>query len=141
MTRTLCCPWRERTLRNSMSVVATQEPRLVHALPGRARIHLPGWSGQGQRALEKRLRELPLVRSVQANGLTGNVLVLFDPAAAERTIVAAVRQIATEVMAATEPASAPPLPFGRVADEPSRVSVPRERRDKMIRARIRVPGL
>jgi cation-transporting ATPase I len=124
-----------------MSVAATQEPRLVHAIPGRVRIHLPGWSGQGQRALERQLRALPPVRSVQANGLTGNVLVIFDPATDERTIVAAARRIAADITAASEAAGAPAPPLRRVADAPSRPSVPRERRGKTVRARIPVPGL
>ncbi len=32
-----------------MSAAMVEEPRLVHALPGRVRVHLPGWAGQGRR--------------------------------------------------------------------------------------------
>jgi len=58
-----------------------EEPGLIHALPGRARLHVPGWSERTQRLLTPRLLQLAGVRRVQGNPLTGNVLVLFDPSA------------------------------------------------------------
>jgi hypothetical protein len=30
-----------------MSVAVAEEPRILHTLPGRLRVHLPEWSGQG----------------------------------------------------------------------------------------------
>ena len=59
---------------------ARVEPRLVHRTPGRARVHLAGWSGAEQDVLEARLLREPGVRAAQANPLTSNVLVHFDPA-------------------------------------------------------------
>jgi hypothetical protein len=56
---------------------------VVHALPGRVRVHLPGWSGQRPQLLEDRLRRVRGVRTVQANPLTGNVLIHFDPRATD----------------------------------------------------------
>src|SRR5438128_1897710 len=64
-----------------MSVAVREEPRLLHALPGRIRVHLPEWQGDGQRNIERGLHALPGVRSVQVTPLTGNVLIRFDPAA------------------------------------------------------------
>lgn len=63
-----------------MTAALLDEPRLLHVTPGRARIHLPGWSGEGQRTLETRLRQVDGVVSARANGLTANVVLRFDPA-------------------------------------------------------------
>lgn len=54
--------------------------RVVHAIPGRMRVHLPGWSGQRRRGIEVRLCGIRGVFSAQANPLTGNVLVRYAPA-------------------------------------------------------------
>jgi len=62
---------------------------LIHALPGRARLHAPGWSERTQRLLTPRLLQLRGVRRVQGNPLTGNVLVLFDPVATDAEIILA----------------------------------------------------
>jgi cation-transporting ATPase I len=71
-----------------MSVAVAEEPAILHALPGRVRVHLPAWSGKGKRSIEKQLRQVWGVQSVQANPLTGNILVQFDPTITdERTIV------------------------------------------------------
>ena len=72
-------------------MTALEEPRLVHALPGRMHVHLAGWLREGPCAVEARLRQVPGVLSVQANPLTGNVLIHFDPAVTnERTLLALV---------------------------------------------------
>ncbi|MHB1423448.1 MAG: cation-translocating P-type ATPase [Gemmataceae bacterium] len=66
------------------------EPHILSAIPGRIRIHLPHWSGNGQRRLEQRVRALAGVRRVEANHLTRNVLIGFDPAqTSESTLLAA----------------------------------------------------
>ena len=70
------------------------EPRLVHALPGRIRVHLTGWPREGHGAVEARLRQVPGVHSAQANPLTGNVLIHFDPTATdEQTLLAVVQTL------------------------------------------------
>lgn len=72
----------------------SEEPRLIHALPGRARLHAPGWSERTQRLLTPRLLQLWGVRRVQGNPLTGNVLVLFDPVATDaETVLAGLRAL------------------------------------------------
>ncbi|HZC79705.1 MAG TPA: hypothetical protein VE258_18265, partial [Ktedonobacterales bacterium] len=58
----------------------TRAFEVVHALRGRVRVHLTNWSGEGQQRIEARLRSLPGVRAAQANPLTGNVLIHYDPA-------------------------------------------------------------
>lgn len=63
-----------------MSVAVFQGPRLVHATPGRVRVHCPALSGGNQREIENGLRRLPGVEGAQANPDTGNVLVRFSPA-------------------------------------------------------------
>ena len=59
-----------------MTAVAT--PQVVHALPGRLRIHAPGWARADRAQLDERLRSLPGVEHVRASAATGNVLVRFD---------------------------------------------------------------
>lgn len=49
------------------------------ALPGRLRIHLPGWQPAEPVTLERRLRMVPGVRTVRATPETGNILFTFDP--------------------------------------------------------------
>jgi hypothetical protein len=53
-------------------------PRILRQIPDRIRVHLPDWSGEEPRELERCLRHVEGVRDVQANPLTGNVLVHFD---------------------------------------------------------------
>ena len=66
----------------------------MHSLPGRMRMHLAGWPRAGQCAVEARLCQVPGVHSVQANPLTGNVLIHFDPTATdERTLLAVVQTL------------------------------------------------
>jgi calcium-translocating P-type ATPase len=70
--------------------VAAERPRVVHSLPGRIRVHVPGWSGEGSGALEQRLSTLAGVRRAHASAHTRNVLVEFDrDAADERSILSA----------------------------------------------------
>jgi hypothetical protein len=54
-------------------------PQVLHTLPGRLRIHVPGWSKEGLSVLEKKLAQVPGVHSAQASRLTGNILIHFDP--------------------------------------------------------------
>lgn len=60
--------------------VAQAEPAILHATPGRLRVHLPGWSGRGRLSLQTQLCQVPGIHSARANELTGNVVVGFDPA-------------------------------------------------------------
>jgi uncharacterized membrane protein YbaN (DUF454 family) len=56
-----------------------REPSVVHSGFGRLRIHLPHWSGTREEDLAAALRGLPGVTHAEANPLTGNVLLLFEP--------------------------------------------------------------
>ena len=77
-----------------MSVAVLDEPQLLHVLHGRARVHLPGWSGRGQRRLELRLGQTPGVESVRASSVTANVLVRFNPSIIDVAgILAALRSL------------------------------------------------
>jgi calcium-translocating P-type ATPase len=84
------------------------EPAVIHRLPGRLRVHVPG-SEPGERAgLERAVRGLPGVRRVRASGQTGNVLVQFDPDVADE------RAILTALARGGQPDPAPsPHPPGR----------------------------
>ncbi|MBV9228996.1 MAG: hypothetical protein JOZ18_06755, partial [Chloroflexi bacterium] len=91
-----------------MRVAVAEEPRVLHTIQGRVRVHLPGWSGQGKRSIETVLREVPGVRSIQAKPLTGNILIHFDPLLTnEPTILAVVRTLDLHT---TEPSEEEPPP-------------------------------
>src|SRR5713101_3710122 len=112
-----------------MSIAVAEEPRVLHTVPGRVRVHVPGWSGQGKRSLETRLCQVQGVRSVQANTLTGNILVQFDPAATnEQTILAMVNSLVPDAS-------------GEPENEPAPPPVVREKHGRATRARIAVRGL
>ncbi|HEU4793377.1 MAG TPA: hypothetical protein VFS96_06950, partial [Nitrolancea sp.] len=111
------------------SATAVDEPRLIHAIPGRARIHLAEWPGQEQRQIEAQLRRVKGVRSVQANSLTGNVLIRFDPSAVDCATL--LNSVAGLEKANHTPATTP-VPESRPA-APPRVSI--ERHDRARRAR------
>jgi len=56
-----------------------QEPRVVHSSHGRIRVHLPHWPGTGGEQIVAGLGRLPGVTNSEANPLTGNVLIRYDP--------------------------------------------------------------
>lgn len=53
--------------------------RVLSVIPGRLRLHLTGWTNGSAERIEDFLRRINGVKSVQANLLTRNVLVQFDP--------------------------------------------------------------
>src|SRR5918999_3136629 len=53
--------------------------QVLHSIPGRIRIHISDWQNLERSALEHRIRLIPGVGAVQANPLTRNVLIHFDP--------------------------------------------------------------
>jgi cation-transporting ATPase I len=113
-----------------MSSVAAEEPRIVHALPGRVRVHLPGWEGRSLRALEDALRRMRGVSDVRSSVLTGNVLIRFDPeTTSDESILLALREL--ERGGEDE----------EVEEEPEAPLTQRERRGPAGRARIAVRGL
>ncbi len=84
----------------------------MHAIPGRVRVHVAGWSGRRQHDFESGLGRQPGVRSARANPRTGNVLIHFDPAATdERSILGAVRTLTLHTP--TAPREQSPLPTQR----------------------------
>jgi hypothetical protein len=70
------------------------DPVVLHAIPGRVRLHLPGLSGPAWSQVETMLRQTAGVRSARANPWTGNVLVHFDPRATNpASLLASVRTV------------------------------------------------
>ena len=62
------------------TVGSPRRPVILHAaLPGRLRIHLPGWAPSEREVIERRLRMVPGVREATAAPETCNVLLLYDP--------------------------------------------------------------
>jgi hypothetical protein len=107
--------------------------RIVHALPGRLRVHLPRLSAATHaevgRALSP-LRRLAGVRRVSASPITGNVLVTYDPCRIDESRLLATlddRSRAGTEGAAHVRASAPPIvPARAVASHPGAASRRRE---------------
>jgi uncharacterized membrane protein YbaN (DUF454 family) len=56
-----------------------REPSVVHTSHGRLRVHLPHWPGTHGEQIVAGVRRLPGVTSAEANPLTGNVLIWFEP--------------------------------------------------------------
>ena len=122
-----------------MSAVVAEEPRLIHALPGRIRVHVPGLSGAVEHRLETHLRALPGVRSARANGLTSNILICFDPAVTdEQRLLSLVRADTPDEPAQTDTTARSPA-----AARPHHVrpAVIHERQGGRGRARIAVRGM
>jgi hypothetical protein len=68
--------------------------RVLSLTPGRLRIHLSDWSGDGRERIESRLLRMPGVQVAQVNPLTGNVLIHFSPVATGvPSILAALQQL------------------------------------------------
>lgn len=106
-------------------MTAAEAPRVVHSLPGRARVHLPQWSGSTARSLERSLCELEGVDSVRASARTGNVLVHFDRGATdEAAVVSELERLVRSAPAQDEVATAAP---GRSPAPPSCPAPPTER--------------
>jgi cation transport ATPase len=66
-----------------MAMTPVDERYILSRIPGRLRLHLPGWDGAEAEQIEMRLRRLAGVKDVEANRLTHNVLIHFDPRATE----------------------------------------------------------
>ncbi|MEO7001340.1 MAG: HAD-IC family P-type ATPase [Ktedonobacterales bacterium] len=105
------------------------EPVVLSAIPGRARVRLPEWSGQRPRGLETLIRAIPGVRRGQANSLTRNLLIEYDPAKTTcDAIVSALADRHHEIAALSGTETAAPPTSS-------------EQRDKTVRARISVRGI
>ncbi|HZU36045.1 MAG TPA: hypothetical protein VFA18_09060, partial [Gemmataceae bacterium] len=100
--------------------------QVLHALPGRLRLHLPAWSGRGGRELEKELRGVAAVRRVEANPVTRNVLVEFDPNAIEQrellTVVDRAENRGNQIQ--HEEAPLPPVIQDQAGGRTQRVRIP-----------------
>ena len=59
-------------------VASCDQVRVVHALPGRVRYHLPRWDGSHASDLQDALRCAPGVVAADVNPVTRNVLLYFD---------------------------------------------------------------
>src|SRR5829696_7924774 len=105
-------------------------PRVVHAVPGRVRMHAPEWARAAPGRVEGHLRSLPGVECVRASATTGNVLVWFDADRLERDRI---------LEALAEPHAPPAGESEAPASE--RFAVLRPRAGPNGRARIPVSGI
>ena len=65
---------------NEMPRTIVEQPRIIHALPGRLRVHVPAGLRHSPSSVEDRLRRVAGVLRIHDSPLTGNVLIHFDPA-------------------------------------------------------------
>src|SRR5260370_26288925 len=127
------CTRNRKMLRDEMGVAVVEKPCILHTIPGRIRVHMPGWSGQGKRALEAQLRQVIGIHSVEANVLTGNILFHFDITETnEQNILEMVQMLRLDTNIDTT---------GTTESEPAPPPVIRERQGEVMRARIPVRGL
>src|SRR5689334_16333639 len=61
-----------------MSAALALAPAVIHALPGRLRIHVPDTLASQPQEAESRIAGLPGVTSARVSGVTGNALILYD---------------------------------------------------------------
>ena len=107
--------------------------RVLSLIPGRVRLHLPGWTAGDVEWVETRLCQVNGVESVQANPLTGNVLIRFDRrTTGEKTLLVELEEAWEGLLAAQQPAEMPrskpptrdgPATAGRRGEEPSTSSL------------------
>lgn len=72
--------------------------QILHMLSGRLRVHLPFWSGRSPHLIEQRLNQHPGICRAEANPITCNVLILFDPhLICNQRVLAALRTAAQDV--------------------------------------------
>ena len=103
--------------------------QIVHSLVGRVRIHLPAWDTGAEGWVAHQLRSLPGINKVEANQLTRNVLVQFDPSITDQEAI--LNHLANM--------GAPPADAQHQVWEIPPVQL--ERRGESNRVRIPVPGL
>jgi hypothetical protein len=112
-----------------MSLAVVEDPCIRHVLPGRVRVYVPGWKGKGKRTIETGLRQIVGVHHVQANPLTGTVLIVYDATLTDvQLLLHEVRALDLEQINALDKDPPPP-------------PVQMEKRGRTVRARIAVHGL
>ena len=95
-----------------MTTAVHDKPQVVHTVQGRLRVHLPAWTGRGRTEIERRSRRVPGVLRAEANAITRNLLIVYDPAATDEQTLLAVLGTAerdTETLPEEEPTPPPVL--------------------------------
>ncbi|MDX6687737.1 MAG: cation-transporting P-type ATPase, partial [Baekduia sp.] len=118
----------------------SDDPGVLHALPGRVRLRVPGWERDDPDRLCAWLTGVPGVTAARASSATGNAVVRFDPGRTDAdAILAALRRRPRRPpptgrrRGAAEP---PPAPSEQVRGHGRVIGVPGHRR-----ARIAVRGI
>ena len=77
---------------------AAEQPRVVRAMPGRVRVHIPAWDGENPQALEQALASIPDVSEASARASTRNaLLLLIGPASDPEKLIAAFAERARQL--------------------------------------------
>jgi cation-transporting P-type ATPase I len=86
-----------------MGALEVDESCVVHRLPGRLRVQLPGWSGKRGHSIEGALRQADGIKRSRVNATTGNVLIDYDPAVIEESqVLSHIADLAAEKLEGTE---------------------------------------
>lgn len=105
-------------------------------VPGRVRIHIPGWGPVQRTTLERRLSMVPGVRSVRATPSTGNVLLIYDPATTNPAKLLRSAETALAQPRTANPSGGRPRPLAERRRSPRPVPLP-SRSSPLLRALLR----
>jgi calcium-translocating P-type ATPase len=100
--------------------------RVIHSSRGRLRVHLPRWSGKGERRLAQESAHLHGVMAAQANHLTRNILLHYDPrATSESALLGALGGLQFDVRPPEPPRAALPsvVTEGNGREQHARIAV------------------
>lgn len=134
-------------------MAVADDPRIVHSLPGRVRIHAPGIGDVGAASVVDAIARVDGIRRARASALTGNVLVEFDQERLDerrvltrlRSVVrAARRHSGTRHSGERKPSRAPPTSTSAAkstADDGTTNPTPRRRARVAVRGLDRDPDL
>ena len=115
-----------------------RNPRVVHSLPGRVRVHFPHWREPGRQQIQEQLHRLPGVLKVKASAATRNVLFLYDQQqVSEQGLLEQLRQLC----APPENPARPPRNSPAKKSNRQRPLAVVEGKGKHRRARISVHGI
>jgi uncharacterized protein len=93
-----------------------REPTVVHSSYGRLRVHLPHWLGTREEEIAAEVMRFAGVTHAEANPLTGNLLILFQPGTASvralLDVLPSVRLPVAPPLRLVEEAAPPPVEAG-----------------------------
>ncbi|WP_027954573.1 HMA2 domain-containing protein [Halobacillus kuroshimensis] len=87
-----------------MKRMKDQKVQVLHAMPGRVRLQSDHWKNETTAAaLEEVFTEIPIVQHVEASGITGSLLILFNSSTLTSEQFDALIQLAVDTSTSTYP--------------------------------------